>query len=181
MTKTILELDAAQDDLVRSVLYSFAMADYDGSDSVSIKGISGADILVNASPSIVNEALITAQKAGLIGWDESRVGAISLTELGKRKFLLVRDDFFDNAENERLSLKIGEYSSMRLAELESYVDMKARYAGLAAFAGELVPLAGTWHARRVEGQSLQLGEGEMLPAGRFDREGKPLLWYLASA
>lgn len=181
MTRTILELDAAQDDLVRAVLYSFAMADYDGTDSVSIKGVIGADIFEAASPVITNEALYTAQRAGLIEWDESRVGAISMTDLGKRKFQLVRDDFFDNAEIDRLSLKIGEYSSMQLAELESYVDIKTRYTGLAAAAGDPVPVTGTWSARRGEGKSLQLDEGEILPAPRFDREGNPLLWYLATA
>lgn len=181
MTTKIFKLDSAQDDLVSAVLYCFAMADYDGNDSVSIKGVSGADIFEKASPEIVNEALTTAQRTGLIGWDESRVGAISLTDLGKRKFQLVRDDFYDAAETERLSVKIGEYSTMRLVELESYVDMKSRYVGLAASAGEPVPSAGTWHARTNGGQSVQLDEGEILPGPRFDREGKPLLWYLASA
>lgn len=148
------ELDHVQDALVRAVLYPFAMADYDGQDSVSIRAVQSSDILDGISSDLVNEALATAQRAGLITWDEHRIGAIRLSELGFKKFCLVRDGFFDACENDLLRTELLGIDPDELQRSEIYYGMKKSCLGLGALPGQPCPVSGRWQAppaRRMPG------------------------------
>lgn len=103
---TELSLDGKHEILIKSVLFPFALADYDGSESLSVNGIAYSDILKHATRKLANEALSIAQNAGLIEWDEERIGAVRLTSLGIKKLHLVRRDFFDNEKNAALKNEI---------------------------------------------------------------------------
>lgn len=172
------ELDHVQDALVRAVLYPFAMADYDGQDSVSIRAVQSSDILDGISSDLVNEALATAQRAGLITWDEHRIGAIRLSELGFKKFCLVRDGFFDACENDLLRTELLGIDPDELQRSEIYYGMKKSCLGLGALPGQPCPVSGRWQARRLQGACLVIGENEIIPFPAYDDQARSVTWYL---
>ena len=172
------ELDHIQDALVRAVLYPFAMADYDGQDSVSIKAVQSSDILDGISPDVVNEALATAQRSGLITWDEHRIGAIRLSELGLKKILLVRDGFFDARENSLLRSELLAIDPDELQRSEVYHGMKKSCLGLGALPGQPCPVSGRWQARRLQSACLFIGENEIIPFPAYDERARRVTWYL---
>jgi hypothetical protein len=174
----ILDFDSTQDDFVRAVMYPFAMADYEGLDSVSINAVTSSPIFEGVSADVINEALETAQNAGLIDWDQERVGAIRLTELGLAKFFLVRNDFFSDERNVSLRDAVSQFNSSTLRRSEPYQLIKASCPGLGALPGQTCPLSGQWQARRLEGKKLVIQEGEMIPFPEYDQEDKPVIWYL---
>jgi hypothetical protein len=172
------ELDHVQDALVRAVLYPFAVADYDGQDSVSIKAVQSSDILDGISPDLVNETLATAQRSGLITWDEHRIGAIRLSELGFKKFLLVRDGFFDAHQNSLLRSEILAIDPADLQRSEVYHRMKKSCLGLRALPGQPCPVTGRWQARRLNSACLLIGENETIPFPAYDDQARRVIWYL---
>jgi hypothetical protein len=173
-----VELDYVQDDLVRAVMYPFAMADYEGNDAVSINAVASSIILENARPPIINEALSTAQWAGLIGWDSERVGAIRLSELGLSKLRLVRDDFLDDDEISRLRDGLRALDPDHLHQSEAYASRKAEFTGLGVFSGQLCPISGRWHTRRPVACTHIMRQGELTPGPFLDDDGNPVIWYL---
>ncbi|WP_322403959.1 hypothetical protein [Massilia luteola] len=180
MQTSMRDLDTVPDDLVRAVMYAFAMADYDGEDTVSIKAIQSSDILDGMSNDLVNEALGTAQHAGLVAWDEQRVGAIRLSKLGLKKFLLVRDGFFDEQENRRLRDTLSRIDPVELLASDVYKTMKRSCTGLAVFPGQLCPVTGEWQARRLDSKRLIIREGESVPFPQYDTHDRPVTWYLVT-
>lgn len=172
------DLDFLQDDLVKAVLYPFAMSDYDGSDSVSVNAVATSDVLAEASEDIVNEALATAQHAGLIEHDADRIGAIRLTPLGLAKFHLVRNDFFDDDEIERLRDVLHDVESTAIDQSPDYHAIKTSCAGLGALPGQDSPCAGQWFSRARPDVVLNLKVGEEIPGPQFDGDGNQIIWYL---
>jgi hypothetical protein len=180
MTQTEMQqLDTVQDDLVCAVMYAFAKADYGGADAVTIKAVQFSDILDGMSVDLVNEALLTAQQAGLVTWDERRVGAIRLTELGFRKYLLVRDDCFDDIRNRRLRHAVARIDPVALRDSECYRNIRKTCSGLAALPGQPCPQTGRWQARRPEHQYLFLREGDIIPFPAYDGDDR-VTWYLVT-
>jgi hypothetical protein len=173
-----IDLDFLQDDFIRAVLYPFAMADYEGVDSVSVNAVASSDVLVEASLDIVNEALGTAQRAGLIKQDEERIGAIRLTELGMAKFCLVRNDFFDDDEIEQLRGVLHDIEATEICQSPPYQAIKASCAGLGALPGQDSPCAGQWFSRARPDVVLNLKMGEEIPGPQFDGDGNQIIWYL---
>ena len=176
----ILDFDSAQEDFVRAVMYPFAMADYDGLDSVSINAVTSSPIFEGVSADVINEALETAQRAGLIDWDQERVGAIRLTKLGLAKFFLVRNDFFSDESNISLRDAMVQFDSFTLQRSESYRLIKALGTGLGALPGQRCPASGQWQARRLNGKKLDIQEGDTIPFPEYDQQDKPVIWYLVS-
>ena len=174
---SILDLDCLQDDFVRAVLYPFAMADYEGQDSVSMSAVAGSEILEGLPTLIVDEALGTAQRAGLIAWDEARVGTISLTPLGFAKFRLVRHDFFNDDRNDKLREDLIAIDPPDLQRSEEYRSIKQECSGLGVYPGQPCPVAGTWFARRLPNVLLIMQEGETFPINPVDSNGNPIIWY----
>ncbi len=172
------ELDHVQDALVRAVLYPFAVADYDGQDSISIKAVQSSDILDGISPDLLNEALATTQRSGLITWDEHRIGAIRLSEVGFKKFLLVRDGFFDARENSLLRSELLAIVPEELQRSDVYQRMKKSCLGLGARPGQPCPVSGRWQARRLENACLLIGENETIPFPAYDDKARRVIWYL---
>lgn len=176
----ILDFDSLQDDFVRAVMYPFAMADYDGLDSVSINAVTSSALFEGVNTDVINEALETAQRAGLIDWDQERVGAIRLTKLGLAKFLLVRNGFFSDESNISLRGAILQFDSFTLQRSEPYRLIKASGTGLGALPGQPCPASGQWHARRLDGKKLDIQEGDTIPFPEYDQQDKPVIWYLVS-
>jgi hypothetical protein len=174
---TELDYDSTPDDLVRAVLYSFAMNDYEGEDSVALRGIASSAIFDGLKPEVVNEALATIQQAGLIEWDDERIGGISLTPVGVAKFLLVRNDFFDEDENELLRNRISNIDVSDLQKSQAYQSIKRKFSGLAALSGQICPLAGQWQAQRLSNKTIVAERGEFLPYPEFDDAGNQVIWY----
>lgn len=180
MSQTEMQkLDAIQDDLICAVMYAFAKADYYGSDTVAIKAVQFSDILEGMPEDLVNEALLTTQQAGLISWDERRVGAIRLTNLGFKKFLLVRDDCFDDVRNRRLRHALDRIDPVALQDSEVYGNMKKSCTGLAALPGQPCPLTGQWQTRRPEHNHIFLREGDIIPFPAHDGDDR-ITWYLVT-
>jgi hypothetical protein len=107
---TKVNLDDKQEILIKSILFSFVLADYDGGDSLSVNGIVYSDILQHATRKLANDALSVAQNTGLIEWDGERIGAVLLTPLGIKKLHQLRRDFFDDDKNESLKNEISMLS-----------------------------------------------------------------------
>jgi hypothetical protein len=181
MTPTsAVELDHLQDDLIRAVLYPFAIADYDGGDAVPIRSVQSSEILDGLSPGVVNEALGTAQRAGLILWDVRRIGAIRLSELGFKKFLLARDGFFDTNENRLLRSALSCIDPAALQASEVYQEMKKSCLGLGALPGQPCPASGQWQARRLDNKRLVLRENDILPFPACDMNERRVIWYFVN-
>jgi hypothetical protein len=174
------ELDTVQDDLVRAVIYAFALADYDGEESVSLKAVQSSGILEDISLDLVNEALGTAQRAGLVAWDEQRIGAIRLSKLGFKKFLLVRDDFFDERENRRLRETLSHIDPIELLASDVYKTLKRSSTGLAALPGQPCPVTGQWQARRLDSRRVTIREGDAIPFPQCDAHERRVIWYLVT-
>lgn len=98
---------------MKAILFPFDIADYDGGDSLSVNGIVSSEILKHATQKLANEALGIAQNAELIEWDEQRIGAVRLTDLGIKKPCLIRRDFFDDDKNEILKNEISLLSKAK--------------------------------------------------------------------
>lgn len=180
MTQTEMQrLDTVQDDLVCAVMYAFAQADYGGADAVTIKAVQFSDVLDGMSVDLVNEALVTTQQAGLITWDERRVGAIRLTELGFRKYLLVRDDCFDDVRNRHLRRAVARSDPVALQDSDSYRRIRKSCSGPAALPGQPCPQTGRWQARRPEHRSIFLREGDIIPFPAHDGDDR-VTWYLVT-
>jgi len=180
-TATRLDLDFFQDYLVRAVLFPFAMADYEGLDTVSVNAIASSEILQDTDSKVVNEALRTAQQAGLIELDNDRIGAIRLTKLGLAKFYLVRNDFFDADEVEQLREELRIVDSTNLNRSSAYNLIQSECLGLGALPGQLCPVAGRWFSRGRPDEILSLRKGDEIPGPQFDGEGKHIIWYLNRA
>jgi hypothetical protein len=172
------DLDHVQDDLIRAVMYTFAIADYDGEDSVAIRAVQSSDILVDMSPDLVNEALGIAQRSGLIIWDSQRIGAIRLSELGIKKFLLVRDDFFDANENFLLREALSRLDPIMLQTSEVYQEMQKSTLGLGVLSGQSCPVSGQWQARRLDHKRLFIRENDIAPFPAWDVHQRRVIWYL---
>lgn len=178
---TSLDLDFFQDDLVRAVLFPFAKADYEGLDTVSINAVASSEVLQGADSTVVNEALRTAQWAGLIELDNERIGAIRLTQIGLAKFFLVRNDFFDADEVDQLRKKFCIIDSTNLNQSSSYKSIQSECLGLGALPGQVCPVAGRWFSRGRPDEILSLRAGDEIPGPHFDGEGKQIIWYLKKA
>lgn len=174
----VLVHDSTQDDLVRAVLYSFAMNDYDGNDTISLKSIVSSDIFDGIETEVVNEAVSTVQQAGLIEWDDAKIGAIRLTPVGRAKFLLVRNDFFDEDEIESLRDWIFDLKIDDLLDSPEYRSMKENFVGLAALSGDPCPQSGQWRAQKLSNKTIFIRIGELLPMPETDGVGNQVIWHL---
>ncbi|HWW99679.1 hypothetical protein [Collimonas sp.] len=173
--------DSTQDDLVRAVLYSFAMNDYEGNDTITLKGIVSSEIFDGIETEMVNEAVSTVQQAGLIEWDDTKIGAIRLTSVGRTKFLLVRNDFFDDDEVESLRDCLVDLNIRDLLASPEYRSMKKFFIGLAALPGQPCPLTGQWRAQRLANKTAFIRTGELLPVPETDDAGNQVIWHLLRA
>ncbi|WP_211442574.1 hypothetical protein [Collimonas humicola] len=170
--------DSTQDDFVRAVLYSFAISDYEGNETITLKSIVSSDIFDGMEIEIVNEAVSTVQQAGLIEWDDTKIGAIRLTPVGRAKFLLVRNDFFDGDEIEALRDWFADLNIHDLLASPEYRSMKKNFVGLAALSGQLCPLSGQWRAQRLSNKTVFTRIGELLPVPETDGVGNQVIWHL---
>ncbi|AMP03019.1 hypothetical protein [Collimonas pratensis] len=175
---TELDYDSTLDDLVRAVLYSFAMNDYDGEDSVALRSIAASDIFDDVKTEVVNEALATIQQAGLIAWNEEQIGRIGLTAVGIAKFQLVRNDFFDDEENELLRNRLVAINISDLQKSQTYQSLKRKFSGLAVLSGQMCPQSGRWQAQRLSHKTIAVEQGELLPYPKFDHAGNQVIWHL---
>jgi hypothetical protein len=174
---TELDYDSSLDDLVRAVLYSFAMNDYDGEDSVALRSIAASDIFDGIKIEVVNEALTTIQQAGLIEWNDEQIGRINLTAVGFAKFQLVRNDFFDDDENELLRNRIATIDISDLQKSQSYQSIKRKFSGLAVLPGQICLESGRWQAQRLSNRTIVIEQGEFLPYPEFDEAGNQVIWH----
>lgn len=174
---TELDYDSTLDDLVRAVLYSFAMNDYDGEDSVALRSVAASDIFDGVKTEVVNEALATIQQAGLISWNDEQIGRINLTEVGFAKFQLVRNDFFDDDENELLRNRIATIDISDLQKSQSYQSIKKKFSGLAVLSGQICLESGRWQAQRLSNRTIVIEQGEFLPYPAFDEAGNQIIWH----
>lgn len=177
----VLALDYLQDDFVRAVMYAFAIAGYEGQNSVSLNAVTNSEIFVNLPSTVIDEALRTAQRSELVTWDENRVEAISLTSLGLAKFRLVRDDFFDEDRNVQLRQNLAALDQDHLWQSQVYQSIKQECNGLGALPGQNCPATGTWFARRLSNSFRIMQEGETFPINPIDRNGDRIIWYLKSS
>ncbi|NQE49505.1 hypothetical protein [Herbaspirillum rubrisubalbicans] len=166
------------DDFIRAVLYPFAMADYDGTEAIRLSAVPGSDVFDDLPIDLVNEALSAAQEAGLIEAVEERPGAIAMTPLGKKKFLLVRDDFFDDDALAELRDTLAALDLSALRRSSDYRQHQQSCTALAVYPTQPCPQTGRWLARRLEGRQCVIQEGESVPLPELDAHDAPVLWYL---
>ncbi|MES2742977.1 MAG: hypothetical protein V4754_18800 [Pseudomonadota bacterium] len=172
-----IDFDFVQEYLIRAACYQFAVADYEGVDSISLNGIIFSDILSGKPFAIANEVIQTAQSAGIIEWDSERIGAVRLTTLGIKKFFLIRRDLCDEDENEELIEEILNMADGDLFLSKNYMDIKKFFTGLSILPGERSPASGAWHSTCLN-KTVMLAEGEFSPFEEFDLDGNYLIWSL---
>ncbi|MDR6583221.1 hypothetical protein HBH1_01454 [Herbaspirillum sp. BH-1] len=172
------DYESTPDDLVRAVLYPFCMADYDGDEAIRGSAVRTSDVLDGRRVELVNEALSAAQEAGLIEQVEDRPGAIAMTLLGKKKFLLVRDDFLDDEVVVQLRDELKGIDLYAMLESQAYRHHKQTCTALAVFPEQPCPVSGRWVARRLDQRQCALREGDPVPLPELDENDDPVFWYL---
>ncbi|WP_288068732.1 hypothetical protein [Herbaspirillum sp.] len=173
-----LDIESIPDDFIRAVLYPFAMADYDGAQAIRLSAVPDSDVLHGLPIDLVNEALSAAQEAGLIEMVEERPGAIALTPLGRKKFLLVRDGFYDDDAIDDLRRILATLDLRALRLSEDYRQHRQSCTALAACPDQPCPRTGRWLARRLEQRQCELREGDAMPLPEVDAQDRPVFWYL---
>lgn len=88
-------MHSVENDLIKAVLYPFALCDYEGTTAITLKSVSSSDLFEEIHIDVINKALDVSQRAELIDWDEDKIGGIRLTKTGLARFMQVRDEFFD--------------------------------------------------------------------------------------
>lgn len=172
------DIESIPDDFIRAVLFPFAMADYDGQETVRLSAVSNSDVLSGLPIDLVNEALSAAQQAGLIEPVDERPGAVALTPLGKKKFLLVRDDFFDDDAIADLRRTLAALDLPALRGSGDYRQHQQTCTALAAYPDQPCPRTGRWLARRLAQRQCELQEGDCMPLPELDEQDQPVFWYL---
>jgi hypothetical protein len=137
-----LQNDSIQDALIKAVLYSFAMCDYEGAEPITLKSVSSCELFDGAHIDVVNKSFAAAQRATLIEWDEAKIGGIRLTKTGVARFILVRDDFFDADALRLLKEKIEKVEMARQEESTATI--------IRAKAGQPCPRSGVWQSQEAQ-------------------------------
>ncbi len=172
------DIESIPDDFIRAVLFPFAMADYDGAQAIRLSAVPDSDVLHGLPIDLVNEALSAAQEAGLIEMVEERPGAIAMTPLGKKKFLLVRDGFYDDDAIDELRRILATLDLRALRLSGDYRQHRQSCTALAACPDQPCPCTGRWLARRLEQRQCELREGDAMPLPEVDAQDRPVFWYL---
>jgi len=101
-----------------------------------------------------------------------------MTPLGRKKFLLVRDGFYDDDAigDLRRTLVALNLHALRLSD--DYLQHRQSCTALAAYPDQPCPRTGRWLARRLEQQQRELREGDAMPLPEVDAQDRPVFWYL---
>ena len=154
---------------IETIFYSFAMSDYEGTDSVPLRAFISSIFYVNLPKRLCSQSIDIAQQEGLIEWDDQRIGAIKLTARGLKLFIHLRDNFWDDDAVNLLFQKLiidAETTSLR---------HQTSNRKIFAYAGDTCPATGKWK-RLPDGKEQYIEQNELIPLPKYSSNGHAFNW-----